>query len=469
VGSVTSTCSAQRRDGYERRQPEQTLLYQVIAEHWSSFRERAQQAGGLPQFVVDEFEAYLRCGILEHGLAHLACRRCGHSIVVAYSCKRRGFCPSCLGRRMSDVAAHQVLPKVPVCQWVCSLPWRLRYAMGYDRRLCADVLAMFIAALRRSLRHRAKLALGSRSVNDAQIGAITFVQRGDSSLRPNVHFPTLALDGVYVRDDAGVLQFHALSTPTPEHVARVARWTYEGLARVCERHGRSLDQLDDADADADADELTHDQPALAACYGASVSDRQLLGDTPGQPTRKLVHPVCEVPAPGESLAEVGGVNVHAGPAIDGRDRRRLERLCRYVARPPVAQERLGLTADRQCLVYRFKHAWRDGAHAVVLDPLDLIARLVALFAGEATELEPGSAKPSIRHPSAWLLQRVFAVDVMACPRCQGAMKIVEIGQAPSMPTASEAWYAATTVDLLASPASSSSRVPAQTLFGEDED
>jgi hypothetical protein len=139
-------------------------------------------------------------------------------------------------------------------------------------------------------------------------------------------------------------------------LAERARWTYAGLVRVCERHGRSLDELDDAGAD----ELAHDQPALSACYGASVSDHQLLGDTPGQRTRKLVHPVCEVTAPGESLAEVGGVNVHAGPAIDGRDRRRLERLCRYVARPPVAQERLELTADRQRLVYRFKHAWRDG-------------------------------------------------------------------------------------------------------------
>ncbi|KIG14401.1 hypothetical protein DB30_06876 [Enhygromyxa salina] len=83
---------------------------------------------------------------------------------------------------------------------------------------------------------------------------------------------------MYVRDDAGVLHFHALSTPTPEQVADVARWTYEGLARMCKRHGRSLDELDDADTD----ELAHDQPALAACYAASVSDRQLLGDAPGQ-------------------------------------------------------------------------------------------------------------------------------------------------------------------------------------------
>ncbi|WP_106389769.1 transposase zinc-binding domain-containing protein [Enhygromyxa salina] len=119
MGSVPAACSARRRDGYERRQPEQTLLYQVVAQHWPSFRARAEQAGGLPEFVVDEFEAYLRCGILEHGLAHLACRRCGSSMVVGFSCKRRGFCPSCLGRRMSDIAAHlvdEVLPEVPVRQ-----------------------------------------------------------------------------------------------------------------------------------------------------------------------------------------------------------------------------------------------------------------------------------------------------------------------------------------------------------------
>ena len=71
---------------------------------------------------------------------------------------------------MSDVAAHlvdEVFPEVPVRQWVCSLPWQLRYAMGYDRALCADVLDAFIVSLRRSLRLRAKTQLGLRSVEDA--------------------------------------------------------------------------------------------------------------------------------------------------------------------------------------------------------------------------------------------------------------------------------------------------------------
>jgi len=58
-----------------------------------------------------------------------------------------------------------------------------------------------------------------------------------------------------------------------------------------------------------------------------------------------------------------------------------------------------------------------------------------LFVGEATELElgcasPGNTKPSNRHPWAWLLQRVFAVDVMTCPRCRGAMKLVDLRRHP---------------------------------------
>ena len=106
-----------RRDGYARRRPEATALYQTVAEHWPAFRERMEEAGGLPKFVVNEFEEFLKCGIVEEGCLHLVCRSCGYSEVVALSCKKRGFCSSCLGRRMADMAVHleqRVLPAVPV-------------------------------------------------------------------------------------------------------------------------------------------------------------------------------------------------------------------------------------------------------------------------------------------------------------------------------------------------------------------
>ena len=112
-----------------------------------------------------------------------------------------------VARRMSDAAAHlvdDVLPEVPARQWVCSLPWRLRILLGYDGRLCAEVMSAFTGAVSRSLRRRAKAQLGLPSVDDAHVGAVTFLQRSDSALRLNVHAHSLFLDGVYVRAPSGV-------------------------------------------------------------------------------------------------------------------------------------------------------------------------------------------------------------------------------------------------------------------------
>jgi len=75
------------RDGYARRRPEETALYQCIAQHWPGFVERLEEQGGLPKFVKEEFEQYLTCGRLEFGCLELQCRRCGHSELVAFSCK----------------------------------------------------------------------------------------------------------------------------------------------------------------------------------------------------------------------------------------------------------------------------------------------------------------------------------------------------------------------------------------------
>jgi len=83
-----------RSEGYFRRRPEETVLYQCIEAHWPEFRERAEEAGGLPKFVVREFDEYLRCGRLEYGCLRLGCSHCGFERLVAWSCKRRGFCPS---------------------------------------------------------------------------------------------------------------------------------------------------------------------------------------------------------------------------------------------------------------------------------------------------------------------------------------------------------------------------------------
>jgi hypothetical protein len=348
--------ATRRADGYARRRPEETLLYRVVREHWPSFRDNAGEQGGLPRFVVRELDDYLGCGLPERGLVHLACSRCGQSIVVAFSCKRRGFCPSCCGRRSADVAAHmvdEVFPEVPIRQWVCSFPWSLRTPLGYDRALSAAAMGSFARALEHSMRWRAKKLLALSSVDDALFGAVTFVQRSDSALRLAPHAHTLALDGVYVKD-AGALVFHALPPPSVADVYDVALRTHARLAKVLAAHGRSLD----APAEAALDE---DEAVLASCYAASAADVELLGARAGQRTTKLVRALREVPAvtAARACADVHGVNVHAEVALDGRDRARLERLVRYVTRPPLATDRLEEHPGGR-VRYGFKKAWKDG-------------------------------------------------------------------------------------------------------------
>ena len=48
---------------YERHRPEQTTLYRLVKQHAATFIAETEAAtrADLPQFVKDEFEAFLEC------------------------------------------------------------------------------------------------------------------------------------------------------------------------------------------------------------------------------------------------------------------------------------------------------------------------------------------------------------------------------------------------------------------------
>ena len=130
-----AVAGAARAGEYVRHQPEQTLLYQLVEAYYPAFvahlaaRERA-----LPRHVQREFEDYLKCGRLEHGFLRVRCADCHAERLVAFSCKRRGFCPSCGARRMAEGAAllvDEVLPREPLRQWVLCVPFARRRNSHY--------------------------------------------------------------------------------------------------------------------------------------------------------------------------------------------------------------------------------------------------------------------------------------------------------------------------------------------------
>ena len=142
---------------------EQTTLYRLVQQHAATFFEQAESAVGadLPQFVKDEFDAFLECGILAHGFLRLRCDDCGHDKLVAFSCKRRGFCSSCGARRTAQTAAHlvdHVIPHVPVRQWVLSLPIPLRLLLAAQPKLLTPVLQVVHRVITRHLRGQAGLS-----------------------------------------------------------------------------------------------------------------------------------------------------------------------------------------------------------------------------------------------------------------------------------------------------------------------
>ncbi len=190
---------------YEPRDPSRTVLYKVIAEHLETFLASLDDdpdAKGLPAYVQREFYDYLQCGILAHGLLRLGCDTCRKEVLLDCSCKRRGFYPSCAGRRMAQTAAHLVegvIPWGPTRQWVVSVPVPLRYWMSSSRDLTAQVHTI----IRTTIAQYYVNQVVKRGVERQKVqpGSASFIQRFGGSLNVNLHFHVVFLEGVY-RDRA---------------------------------------------------------------------------------------------------------------------------------------------------------------------------------------------------------------------------------------------------------------------------
>jgi hypothetical protein len=276
---------------------------------------------------------------------------------------------------MSDTAAHlvdRVFPEVAVRQWVLSLPFFLRYRLGYDASLARDVLQVLVRTVFASVRRRAGIPASNRQ---ARCGPVSYVQRFGDALNLNPHFHTLVLDGIYIVGDGGKVFFRRVAPPSDAEVARVADRVHRSVARLLQRRG--LGPKVDPEA---TDTLRQDQPLLADLYSASISRRVATGPRAGRRVAKVGDAVdledVAVPS-GRRCAAVAGFSVHADVCVPAHDRMRLERLCRYAGRPPVATERLSVLPDGR-LLYRLKRRWRDGTTHVLFEPLELVEKLVAL-------------------------------------------------------------------------------------------
>jgi len=332
---------------YNPRHPERTLLYRTVCEHFETWLELCSSGQFDGQgdhhtpsaYVRQAFRKYLECGIFAHGFARARCDDCGHDYFVAFSCKDRGVCPSCNTRRMVETAAHltdHVLPRLPVRQWVLSVPKRLRYFMLRDGAVLNMVLRIFLRVIEQRLHQHCP---GAAQVDRAglRIGAVAFIHRFGSSLNEHVHFHVCVVDGVF---EVAQGKVDAKATAPPGVIFHPAT---------------GIDQAGVAQVQADL-------------------RRRILRAFVG---RGLLEPCVAK----EMLAyKHSGFSVDAGVCIEAQDRAGLERLLRYCARPPFAMERLRKQGAN--LVYRCakQHSEPAGGKVaeLILTPLELIDRIAAL-------------------------------------------------------------------------------------------
>ena len=231
---------------------------------------------------------------------------------------------------------------------------------------------MLVRAVFGGLRARAR----DSGVGDGRGGAVAVVQRFGGALNLNVHIHALVLDGVFAKGRGDVPVFHPAPSLTTLDVEEVLATVDARIRRVLDRRGLGAD----GDGASEDDAWTTEAPVLAGLASASVQGQVAMGRDRGARVGRVGDEAegdGETAARGRCHARAHGLDLHAGLVVPAGQRERLERVCRYVLRPPVAGERLSLTSAGQVLL-QFRQPWRDGTTHLAFDPVEFLGRLAVL-------------------------------------------------------------------------------------------
>jgi hypothetical protein len=115
--------------------------------------------------------------------------------------------------------------------------------------------------------------------------------------------------------------------------------------------------------------------------GSSITYRIAVGPQRGKKVHTLQTLAAQEEQEGVStntlVAKEGGFSLHAGVSAAAHERTKVERLCRYIARPAVSTHRLERVEGGK-ISYELKTPYRNGITYVLFEPLDFIACLAAL-------------------------------------------------------------------------------------------
>jgi hypothetical protein len=168
---------------------------------------------------------------------------------------------------------------------------------------------------------------------------VTLIQRFGSALNLNVHFHMLFLDGIYTENKYSKTRFQRTNAPDQRELTELVHTISHRVAGFLEREG-----ILERDEENSYLNLEGDEDPMQQVLGCSVSYRIAIGPQQGRKVFTLqTIPSWEDDDRFSQVAKESGFSLHAGVAAQAWERSKLERLCRYIARPAVSEKRLSLT------------------------------------------------------------------------------------------------------------------------------
>ena len=356
----------------------------------------ARSTAPAPPDKAQVLERFLDCGDLHKGFARIHCDNCGDGYLLAFSCKTRCFCPSCHQKRMlvyGEWVQEAVLAPVPHRQFVFTLPKLLR-PYFHHRAYLGELCRMIGKRLKQTYRE---------ILPDGEAGFIAFVQTFGDLVTFNPHVHVLAADGVF--QDNGV--FRVLPPPPVELLAEQFR----------------RDVLD-----------------FMVEEGAITDDfrERLLS------------------------WHHSGFSVHHEVKVKARDTEGQQQLARYMIRAPFSLEKTEYKSGSGMIVYRSKmhqslkrnYQIMPGAQWLALllqhvpDKGEHLVRYYGWYSNRsrgmrkqqdednplAVTVDEAPVDPAYQSNArtAWarLIQKVYEVDPMLCPRCGEEMRLMALIEDP---------------------------------------
>jgi len=375
---------------YRPRNPRASDYYRCVEDHLESFFQQYEERfertyGFFRPYLQKVMYRYLDCGNLRNGFARVKCKDCNHEYLLAFSCKRRHFCPSCHQKRVVEFGewlCTHVLKKVPHRHFVFSIPKILRRYFLYDRKLLHELSLCAWESL--------KVFLQEVIPEKYPVpGAVIAIQTFGDLLGFNPHCHIMVTDGCFY----GKGMFRV--APPLELKKLEAIFRHKVFSMLIARGKISREMI-----------------AMLAGWRHS------------------------------------GFHVFCSNRIPPREGTALEHLARYIIRASFSQERMQYLADEGTVIYSAKDGkdrkafdapeWLAAMCSHVPNPGEQMVRYYGWYSNasrgkrqkSAEEnavpniIESDSAPAACRKSWARLIQKIYEVDPLTCPKCRGTMRII---------------------------------------------